>query len=189
MATSKRKTTLAVLRSILGPVEGSEERVASLASRSISWVKKVSAGLEPLTEEAALQLQSATGVSLDWLLGTDPNVSPTAFTPVAPIDPPAPYNLGVFEAHRAYLDEVAAATTSKGHEDTTEVIFLNDTFQESLRQRDEGVIDMARRLLEEAEVRDKGAVLRWRLRRFLEAQEAELAQTQAPEARDVPAPL
>src|SRR5262245_10258995 len=69
MALSQRKTTVAVLRGILGPFHGQEARFAILADRSRSWVKKASAGLMPLSERTARVLAHETGVSLEWLLG------------------------------------------------------------------------------------------------------------------------
>ncbi|MEP6603661.1 MAG: hypothetical protein ABJB69_06925 [Spartobacteria bacterium] len=69
MALSQRKTTVAVLRGILGRIHGGEVRFAKLAGRSPSWVKKVSAGIVPLTEETARILGDATGISFEWLLG------------------------------------------------------------------------------------------------------------------------
>ena len=68
MALSQRKTTIAVLRGILGPIHGQADNFARLAKRSRSWVKKVSAGA-PLTEDTARLLELETGVSLVWLMG------------------------------------------------------------------------------------------------------------------------
>jgi hypothetical protein len=70
MALSQRTTTVAVLRGLLGPNYGGERRFAKLAGRSPSWVKKVSAGIIPLGEEAARKLSDETGVSFRWLLGS-----------------------------------------------------------------------------------------------------------------------
>lgn len=69
MALSKRKTTVAVLREILGKYDGREDRFALLAKRSRSWVKKVSAGLIPLSEDTARRLELETGIPRDWLMG------------------------------------------------------------------------------------------------------------------------
>jgi hypothetical protein len=69
MAKSQRRTTIAILRGILGSAAGAEERFAKLANRSVSWVKKASAGLMPLSEETARVLQLETGISFDWLMG------------------------------------------------------------------------------------------------------------------------
>jgi hypothetical protein len=93
MALSKRKTTIAVLRGILGPIYGREARFARLARRSVSWVKKVSAGVIPLNEKTARLVELETGVALDWLMGT-------------PDAPPVngrgnPYTSADFEWHRA----------------------------------------------------------------------------------------
>jgi hypothetical protein len=106
MALSKRKTTVAVLRGILGPIHGQEARFARLAKRSTSWVKKVSAGVIPLNEETARVLELETGVALDWLMGT-------------PDAPPVngrgkPYAFVDFEWHRAGAKAAAPRIRSIG---------------------------------------------------------------------------
>ena len=94
MAHSQRSTTVAIFRGILGPVLGQEGRFAELAGRSISWVKKVSAGVTPLSEEAALDLEKRTGISAAWLLEGEtekPAVSVSG----------GRFDVGVFEDYRA----------------------------------------------------------------------------------------
>jgi hypothetical protein len=104
---SQRKTTVAVLRGILGPIHGGEVRFARLVRRSRSWVKKVSAGKIPLSEEAARLLELETGISLDWLMG--------------PLDAPPvngrgkPYAKAYFERHRAYAKAEAPLIRSGGY--------------------------------------------------------------------------
>jgi len=95
MALSQRKTTVAILRGVLGPIHGQEERFAKLARRSVSWVKKVSADKVPLSERTARILEHETGVSLGWLLGS----------PKKPIVDGAgnPYDRRNFEWHRARI--------------------------------------------------------------------------------------
>ncbi len=94
MAFSRRSTTLAVLRGILGPLHGQEARFARLLGRSVSWVKKVSSGIEPLTEKTALLAEARTGISAAWLLKRS-----TASPPVSPAG--TPYDFAAFEQHRA----------------------------------------------------------------------------------------
>lgn len=67
----KKNTTLAVLRHALGPYEGREEIFAATVKCSVSWVKKVSAGIRPITPRAAHKVSIATGVSADWLMSGD----------------------------------------------------------------------------------------------------------------------
>ena len=74
--TSRKKTTLALLRSILGPVTGSESHFAKLTGLSASWLKKASAGICPMTENAAAIIAEATGVSALWLLRNDISRAP-----------------------------------------------------------------------------------------------------------------
>jgi hypothetical protein len=95
MALSQRKTTVAILRGVLGPIHGQEKRFAKLARRSVSWVKKVSADKVPLSERTARILEHETGVSLGWLLGS----------PKKPIVDGAgnPYDRRNFEWHRARI--------------------------------------------------------------------------------------
>lgn len=95
MALSQRKTTVAVLRGILGRYHGREDRFASLAKRSRSWVKKASAGVIPLGEETARLLELETGIALDWLMG------PPDTPPVSGAG--QPYMSADFEWHRAKM--------------------------------------------------------------------------------------
>ena len=97
MALSKRKTTVAVLRSILGSIHGQEDKFAKLAERSRSWVKKVSAGQEVLVDDAARVLELNVGISLAWLKG-NPNFPPVSSTG-------RPFNFKFFENYRAKLRE------------------------------------------------------------------------------------
>jgi plasmid maintenance system antidote protein VapI len=77
MAHSKNRTTLAVLRSHLGPL-GGEHELASIIGRSASWVNKVSAGRIYMTRDAAIRISMETGVCPEWLLHNDPSTSPVA---------------------------------------------------------------------------------------------------------------
>jgi hypothetical protein len=77
MAHSKNRTTLAVLRSLLGPF-GGEHELASIIGRSASWVNKVSAGRIYMTRDAALRISMETGVCPEWLLQNDPATFPVA---------------------------------------------------------------------------------------------------------------
>ena len=93
MALSKRKTPVAILRGLLGPFYGKEEHFAVLVSRSRSWVKKTSAGLEPLTVEMALRIEAETGISPTWLLTDKPEAPPVSNAGM-------PYDIKAFEMHR-----------------------------------------------------------------------------------------
>jgi hypothetical protein len=95
MARSQQKTTIAVLRGILGPIHGQEAHFAWLAKRSASWVKKVSAGVVPLREEIARLLELETGIALDWLMGKPPHGPPVSSRG-------EPYTLAEFELYRTY---------------------------------------------------------------------------------------
>ena len=70
--TSKKSTTIAVLRCSLGPHDGQEEIFAATVKCSVSWVKKVSSGQRNLTPKTAHKVSMATGVSEEWLILGDP---------------------------------------------------------------------------------------------------------------------
>lgn len=93
MALSKRMTTVAVLRGVLGSYHGREDKFAELAERSRSWVKKVSAGQEVLVDDAARVLELNVGISLAWLKG-DPSLPPISLTG-------RPFDYKFFETYRA----------------------------------------------------------------------------------------
>jgi hypothetical protein len=80
MAKSQNKTCLSILRSILGPVAGGEARFAKTICRSQSWIKKASAGIIPLSEDAAIRISHETGVSHNWLLANNPTLPPVCLT-------------------------------------------------------------------------------------------------------------
>jgi hypothetical protein len=93
MALPKRKTTLSVLRTIIGPKEGNAFRLANRIGRSESWITKVSCGQIPLTGAIARSLAYETGVNPRWLLANDPEAPP--------VDREGkPYTLETFLAHR-----------------------------------------------------------------------------------------
>ncbi|MGA3171478.1 MAG: hypothetical protein ABSE62_10735 [Chthoniobacteraceae bacterium] len=146
MAFSRRKTTVAVLRGILGPEEGRERRFARLARRSVSWVKKVSAGQEALSEAAALELERSTGVSAAWLLGGDTKARVVSNGGGA-------YDFQVFRMFRAGIKDGPMLKT--GVELTTEAARLIEGIRAAAGKR------------------GKGASFGYRLTRFLEACEEE----------------
>lgn len=82
---SKKNTTLAVLRRALGPYEGREEVFAATVQCSVSWVKKVSAGIRSITPKAAHKIACAVGVSENWLMAANPKV------PILDYDNTAPF--------------------------------------------------------------------------------------------------
>ena len=201
MATSKHKTTVAVLRGILGPIHGREENLATLASRSVSWVKKVSSGIEPLTEEAALDLQHQTGVSMEWLLNGDPAVPPIAAYPSGcfgsiPVKercgphsslPNSPYTYEVFEEYRAFQEFVANAATMDGRSTTFTKFWETKAFRDSIRKQDTALVDQCTRVLEETQGEEYGTVVRWRLKTFLDGLATEFEISPKPQPSKQPA--
>jgi len=95
MAKSQNKTCLSILRSILGPVTGGEARFAKTIGRSRSWVKKASAGIIPLSEDAAVRISHETGVSTYWLFANDPTIHPVCLTE----------DIGMFETEVENLED------------------------------------------------------------------------------------
>jgi hypothetical protein len=78
MALPQHKTTLSVLRSIIGiRSERSESEFATAIGRSTSWMKKASCGDIPLTSTVAKAIAYETGISSSWLLANDPTAPPT----------------------------------------------------------------------------------------------------------------
>lgn len=92
--TSKKSTPIAVLRNALGNYEGQEQVFAATVQRSVSWVKKASAGLRAITPNTARQVSMATGVSEKWLLVGDP------CAPILERDNATPYTMDSFERWR-----------------------------------------------------------------------------------------
>lgn len=96
MALSQNKTTVAILRGVLGAIHGGEENFARLLNKSVSWVKRTSAGHIPLTEQSARAIHHETGISLPWLLRND--VSEPPITSAG-----EPYTFECFQARRVEL--------------------------------------------------------------------------------------
>lgn len=90
MAKSKRKTTLAVLRCVIGKPHSKEVIFAKTVGRSVSWVKKVSSNKRTMTMDGALQISKRTGVSVEWLFANDPSA------PVVEVDKVTPYTIDSF---------------------------------------------------------------------------------------------
>ena len=97
MALSHEATTVAILRRVLGPIHGQEKRFAKIVGKSVSWVKKVSAGLTPLSEDSARVLEAATGIALAWLLEGDTQKQPVSAAG-------KPYTMADYQSHRAALE-------------------------------------------------------------------------------------
>jgi len=76
MNVSRKRTTLAILRSLLGPIWGSEKSFSDLTGLSLSWIRKASAGSVPMTQRAAECISEATGISLEWLMNANIKATP-----------------------------------------------------------------------------------------------------------------
>jgi transcriptional regulator with XRE-family HTH domain len=81
MRTSSRKTTPAVLRSILGI---KDVEMAELLGCSTSTIHSVESGRLKLSESLALRMSLVTGVNVDWLLDGDTSKPPTTIYQARP---------------------------------------------------------------------------------------------------------
>jgi hypothetical protein len=98
MARPKHKTCISILRSQLGTVSGGEVRFAKTIGRSPSWLKKTSAGIIPVSDDAAIRISYETGIAVEWILRGD--------TTKPPVDRHGnPYNKTSFEKHRVSMRE------------------------------------------------------------------------------------
>jgi hypothetical protein len=98
MALPQHKTTLSILRSILGPGAGGEVRFADKIGRSTSWLRKACCGQIPLMREAALSIVYETGIGLKWLMDGD--------TAKPPVDADGkPYTVESYARHRSVQRE------------------------------------------------------------------------------------
>ena len=88
-----KKTTTAVLRQILGHPISSEQSLSAMTGLSVSAIKKLSAGILPVSMKSAEALSKATGVSSDWLLKQDPKIPPVE------IDNQTPYTRLSFDQY------------------------------------------------------------------------------------------
>jgi hypothetical protein len=105
MNISRKRTALAILRSLLGPVWGSEKSFSDMTGLSLSWIRKASAGAVPMTQRAAESISEATGISLEWLMNADIKAAPVG------VDD-SHYNMATFEKWISKLQSKHARPTS-----------------------------------------------------------------------------
>jgi len=94
MRLSSKRTTVAVLREILGL---SVEEFAVLVGKSVPTIRSLESGRLRLGEQTAIEISKKTGVSLKWLLDGKPEVEPYYVDGTGP----KPYDLYIFEELRA----------------------------------------------------------------------------------------
>jgi transcriptional regulator with XRE-family HTH domain len=75
---SKKKTTVAVLRQILGITV---EEFSKLIDKSVTTVNSLETGRLKLSEETAFRIQQETGVEMSWLLTAKSKEKPYVFEP------------------------------------------------------------------------------------------------------------
>ncbi len=90
---SKRRTTVAVLRQILGI---SVEEFAKLIGKSAATVNSLETGRLKLSEETAFKIQEQTGVEMEWLLNAGPREKPYVLSFEGP-ERRKPYTKELFE--------------------------------------------------------------------------------------------
>jgi len=122
--TSKKKTTVSVLRSTLGTYEGHESVFANTVQCSVSWVKKVSSGKRELTTNTARKVASATGVSEEWLLRNDPKM------PIVETNNVTPYTLESYLRWREYrLESPTISSPKRGDHLVSPAQFIQDILE------------------------------------------------------------
>jgi transcriptional regulator with XRE-family HTH domain len=94
MRPSSKRTTVAVLREILGL---SVEELAGLIGKSVPTVQSLESGRLKLSQETAVEISKKTGVSLKWLLDGKTRLEPYYDDGSGP----KPYDLNIFEELRA----------------------------------------------------------------------------------------
>jgi transcriptional regulator with XRE-family HTH domain len=98
MRTSTRKTTIAVLREILGI---KDFEMAEILKRTVHTIHSLESGRLKLSPELATKMFHETGISLDWLLDEEPNAPPISGRG-------EPYTKEIFEkaqAEKIYYDQ------------------------------------------------------------------------------------
>ena len=88
---NQSNTTIAILRRILGPINGEEKAFANRVNLSPSWVNKASTGTIKVTVKAARAISQATGISPDWLILGQLDLPPVE------VDSRTPYTVQSFE--------------------------------------------------------------------------------------------
>ena len=73
MRLSSKRTTLSVLRAMLGL---SVEEFAALIDKSVPTIRSLESGRLKLSEETARKIAKETGVSIYWLLAAEPSEEP-----------------------------------------------------------------------------------------------------------------
>jgi hypothetical protein len=98
MAKSRSKTTVSVLRSIIGI---SAKDLAELTGRSIHTIKSVESGRLALSEELAVKMSVETGVCARWLVNGEPQAPPLNDFPLPVGHPNSFFTKKYFEKRRA----------------------------------------------------------------------------------------
>jgi len=98
----RKRTTISILREILGPLTGSESGFAGVVGLSTSWVNKVSYAKRSITPKAAAQVSMKTGVSPNWLLCGNTEAPPVE------LDEKSPYSR---ESYDRYVEKAHTIAT------------------------------------------------------------------------------
>lgn len=98
MAKSQSKTTVSVLRSIIGI---SAQDLAELTGRSIHTIQSVESGRLALSEELAVKMSVETGVCAQWLVNREPQAPPLNDFPLPVGHPNSLFTKRYFEKRRA----------------------------------------------------------------------------------------
>jgi transcriptional regulator with XRE-family HTH domain len=107
MRTSSKRTTVAVLRDLVGLKTPEFARIVGL---SLSAIEKLESGRLKLSEEVAIRISQETGVSADWLLEGQTQVPPyteaSVLLNLTTRESLEPYTRDHFEHRRAHRNEL-----------------------------------------------------------------------------------
>ena len=170
MMPSPLRHPLAVLRQILGM---SQAQLGALCGNSGRTIQAVELGKLSLSDGLAHRIAEATGVSLEWLLNGDPTAPPEADCPSGVRSPEQVYTREVYEAHRAVLEVEVEARAGQGRQNTIEQMADIHMYADEMAERDAKLVAHCEALLERTRGTGQAALIRWRIKTFLEKMDAQ----------------
>lgn len=170
MMPSPMRHPLAVLRQILGM---NQAQLGQLCGHSGRTIQAVELGKLALSEKLAYRIAEATGVSVGWLLNGDPTAPAKAECPSGVRSPNQAYTRDVYEAHRALLDVEVGASAGQGRMNTIEQLADIHTYGDEMAERDARLVALCEALLERTRGTGQAALIRWRIKTFLEKMDAQ----------------
>lgn len=161
---------LAVLRHIL---RMNQAQLGELCGHSGRTIQAVELGKLALSEGLAHRIAQATGISVEWLLNGDPTVPPKADCPAGMRSPERAYHYEVYEAHRAAAEVETHAAAGEDRQNTIEQVADSHSYHDEMVKRDRELLALCAALLERTRSTNAAAVIRWRIRNFLDELDAQ----------------